>query len=98
MCFVLQIASGEAISNTTFSSETFKLFYKMISSRVIIMAVVLSFLMLTFSHVADAGCYNTNKVFDIRPKCKTYCANNNGVTAQYHTFSRNNGYVCVCCI
>ena len=98
MCFVLQITNGEAISNTTFSSETFKLFYKMISSRVIIMAVVLSFLMLTFSQVANAGCQNTNKVFDIRSKCKTYCVNNNGVIALYHTYFLNNDYLCVCCI
>ena len=68
------------------------------------MAVVLSFLMLTFSIVANAGCQNTNKVSDIRSKCKTYCVNNYGVTNApnvnttvkiimimgYHTLFHNN--------
>ena len=68
------------------------------TTRVIIMAVMLSFLILELSQVAYAGCHNTNQVFNKRSKCKTYCATHYGVQASYHTFSHNNGYLCVCCI
>ena len=68
------------------------------TTKVIIMAVMLSFLILALSQVAYAGCHNTNQVFNKRSLCKSYCGYHYGVQASYHSFSHINVYMFGLCI